>query len=155
MMHRFLEMKKHDNCNINGIITIVLFSLPEGKCDWIYNVLDFWQSVLNFYRLAARRAKNLSPKGFLNALSNPFGCNCSKKRKHRFRDAFIFGPPEGIRTPVLQNRNLLRYPTAPRAEILSLPMKYTMFDVKSQGNRVGLFASFLLFLFDCDIIIIP
>ena len=26
-----------------------------------------------------------------------------------------FGPPEGIRTPVLQNRNLLRYPTAPQA----------------------------------------
>ena len=27
------------------------------------------------------------------------------------------GPPEGIRTPVLQNRNLLRYPAAPRADI--------------------------------------
>ena len=26
-----------------------------------------------------------------------------------------FGPPEGIRTPVLQNRNLLRYPAAPQA----------------------------------------
>ena len=26
------------------------------------------------------------------------------------------GPPEGIRTPDLQNRNLLRYPAAPRAE---------------------------------------
>ncbi len=34
------------------------------------------------------------------------------------RDFFV-GPPEGIRTPVLQNRNLLRYPAAPRAEILS------------------------------------
>ena len=29
------------------------------------------------------------------------------------------GPPEGIRTPGLQNRNLLRYPAAPRAEIYS------------------------------------
>ena len=28
----------------------------------------------------------------------------------------FFGPPEGIRTPDLQNRNLLRYPAAPRAE---------------------------------------
>ena len=32
---------------------------------------------------------------------------------------FFVGPPEGIRTPDLQNRNLLRYPTAPRAEMLS------------------------------------
>ena len=30
---------------------------------------------------------------------------------------FFFGPPEGIRTPALQNRNLLRYPAAPQAEI--------------------------------------
>lgn len=29
-----------------------------------------------------------------------------------------FGPLEGIRTPDLQNRNLLRYPAAPQAEIL-------------------------------------
>ena len=33
---------------------------------------------------------------------------------------FYSGPPEGIRTPVLQNRNLLRYPTAPPAEIFFL-----------------------------------
>ena len=26
------------------------------------------------------------------------------------------GPPEGIRTPALQNRNLLRYPAAPRTD---------------------------------------
>ena len=49
----------------------------------------------------------------------------------------LFGPPEGIRTPDLQNRNLLRYPTAPRADIILLPMKYTMFAMKSQGKRVG------------------
>ena len=34
-------------------------------------VLDFWQSLRNFYRSTARRAENLSPKGFLIALSNP------------------------------------------------------------------------------------
>ena len=39
-------------------------------------------------------------------------------KKHRFRDAFLFGPPEGIRTPDLQNRNLLRYPAAPRADFI-------------------------------------
>lgn len=35
-----------------------------------------------------------------------------------------FGPPGGIRTPGLQNRNLLRYPASPRAEILSLLLRY-------------------------------
>ena len=41
-----------------------------------------------------------------------------KKRQLSCRKlSFLFGPPEGIRTPVLQNRNLLRYPTAPRADI--------------------------------------
>ena len=32
-------------------------------------------------------------------------------------ETLFFGPLEGIRTPVLQNRNLLRYPAAPQAEI--------------------------------------
>ena len=42
-----------------------------------------------------------------------------KKQNHSLRNDSIFiGPLEGIRTPVLQNRNLLRYPAAPRAEIL-------------------------------------
>lgn len=31
---------------------------------------------------------------------------------------FLFGPPGGIRTPGLQNRNLLRYPASLRAEIV-------------------------------------
>ena len=31
--------------------------------------------------------------------------------------ALFFGPPKGIRTPNLQNRNLLRYPIAPWADI--------------------------------------
>ena len=30
--------------------------------------------------------------------------------------AAFFGPPEGIRTPVLQNRNLLRYPASLQAD---------------------------------------
>ena len=29
---------------------------------------------------------------------------------------FFIGPPGGIRTPGLQNRNLLRYPASPRAD---------------------------------------
>ena len=33
---------------------------------------------------------------------------------------FLFGPPGGIRTPGLQNRNLLRYPASLRAEIVFL-----------------------------------
>ena len=32
----------------------------------------------------------------------------------------LFGPPGGIRTPDLQNRNLLRYPASPRAEDIIL-----------------------------------
>ena len=36
----------------------------------------------------------------------------------------FFGPPEGIRTPALQNRNLLRYPTAPRTEIICTTINY-------------------------------
>ncbi|MBR2868393.1 MAG: hypothetical protein IKB88_04930, partial [Clostridia bacterium] len=35
-----------------------------------FRVLDFRQSLQILYRSTARRAKNLSPKGFLFALSN-------------------------------------------------------------------------------------
>ena len=49
--------------------------------------------------------------------SNPFGKKI--KKQHSNDTASFSGLPEGIRTPVLQNRNLLRYPAAPRAEILS------------------------------------
>ena len=44
------------------------------------------------------------------------------------------GPPEGIRTPVLQNRNLLRYPTAPRAEIMFTKAIYNVLVEKSSGR---------------------
>ena len=46
--------------------------------------------------------------------SNPFSI-VTKNEVHQ-EVHFIFGPPEGIRTPALQNRNLLRYPTAPRTD---------------------------------------
>ena len=55
------------------------------------------------YHGSARRAENLPPEGFLNALSNPFGCYCLKE-KSSLSAASFFGPPEGIRTPDLQNR---------------------------------------------------
>ena len=42
-----------------------------------------------------------------------------QKIKHQPQGLMLyFGPPKGIRTPVLQNRNLLRYPAAPWTEIL-------------------------------------
>ena len=50
--------------------------------------------------------------------SNPFvSLETKKKAQHLSVLPFLFGPPEGIRTPVLQNRNLLRYPAAPRTDI--------------------------------------
>ena len=42
---------------------------------------------------------------------------CRKRPIHKGLRHFLSGPPRGIRTPGLQNRNLLRYPTAPWAEI--------------------------------------
>ena len=47
------------------------------------------------------------------------------EKKNRINTEFFsihavltFGPPGGIRTPGLQNRNLLRYPASPRADVL-------------------------------------
>ena len=46
-----------------------------------------------------------------------FGCN----RKHPQKSVGVFyGPPEEIWTPVLRNRNPLRYPAAPRADRCSI-----------------------------------
>lgn len=47
------------------------------------------------------------------------------KRTHKSECAFwerqlAAGPLGGIRTPDLQNRNLLRYPAAPQAEVFAL-----------------------------------
>ena len=43
----------------------------------------------------------------------------NKKVQHPHKvDAVLYGPPGGIRTPGLQNRNLLRYPASPRADVL-------------------------------------
>ena len=46
--------------------------------------------------------------------SNP-SCLRMKNRAHQ-KVHSVFGPPEGIWTPALQNRNLLRYPAAPRTD---------------------------------------
>ena len=51
-------------------ISLVLVDLV-GKLPDFPVLLDFRQSLQTFFRLAARRAENLSPKGFLFALSNP------------------------------------------------------------------------------------
>ena len=39
------------------------------------------------------------------------------KLKAPMKGAFSFGLPEGIWTPILRNRNPLRYPIAPRADV--------------------------------------
>ncbi len=76
------------------------------------------------YRLAtlvAHVGENSIPYCFLPLTlppcSNPF--KLKKKPQPRGYN-FFFGPLEGIRTPVLQNRNLLRYPAAPQAEKFEL-----------------------------------
>ena len=68
------------------------------------------------------------------------------------RPSFFIGPPEGIRTPDLQNRNLLRYPTAPRTEIFYLRKQiYTKTDKMSRQAGCAYYTpcpDFLLNLFD-------
>ena len=41
------------------------------------------------------------------------------KKSDKSKLVGFFGPPEGIRTPDLQNRNLLRYPAAPRTDAIT------------------------------------
>ena len=68
---------------------------------------------------------------------SPSQCSNPYKRKSKAPsddDALFFGPPEGIRTPVLQNRNLLRYPTAPQAEI-NFSLLYTI--VKNKATEIS------------------
>ncbi len=60
------------------------------------NSLSFYSARLSvacglLHHGAARRAKNLPPEGFLNALSNPFVCNCSKEKKQS-KDCFFLWP---------------------------------------------------------------
>ena len=68
------------------------------------------------------------------------------------RPSFFIGPPEGIRTHDLQNRNLLRYPTAPRTEIFYLRKQiYTKTDKMSRQAGCAYYTpcpDFLLNLFD-------
>ena len=54
--------------------------------------------------------KNLAVKSKIN---RAFGIN---ERYLTYLRRFAAGPPGGIRTPVLQNRNLLRYPASLRAD---------------------------------------
>ena len=63
-------------------------------------------------------AKNVSPARFLNAQTlSGFESLLDKKHSTHKSECCVFGPPEGIRTPDLQNRNLTLYPAALRAEI--------------------------------------
>ena len=60
------------------------------------------------------------PGGILNPRVSPPWRNGEKKRTPHAKRArrSLFGPPGGIRTPGLWNRNPLRYPASPRADIL-------------------------------------
>ena len=70
------------------------------------------------------RAKNSPQDCFLNARSNPFGYLADKNLWGTFGYPINFGPPEGIWTPDLRNRNPLRYPAAPRADIARIYRAY-------------------------------
>ena len=48
-----------------------VMALQGCRVGGFFGVLDFRQSLRILYRSTARRAENLSPKGFLFALSNP------------------------------------------------------------------------------------
>ena len=47
----------------------------------------------------------------------------------------VLGPPRGIRTPDLQNRNLLRYPTAPWADIIIFKLK-ELYHLDDENKRI-------------------
>ena len=52
------------------------------------------------------------------------------------------GPPGGIRTPGLQNRNLLRYPASPRADTFRCIRYYSTGREKMQGGAFVFFGVF-------------
>ena len=75
-------------------------------------------SVLVAQLLRTSKLKTVHRTVFLTVLTlSGFESLRTKKGAPPDGDALFFGPPEGIRTPDLQNRNLLRYPTAPRTEM--------------------------------------
>ena len=68
-------------------------------------------------------SKRIKPDGLmiyttLRAVMIYQACGLDKKKEVTFgiQKLLLFGPPGGIRTPDLQNRNLLRYPTSLRAD---------------------------------------
>ena len=72
------------------------------------------------------------------ATSFPQATSFARQGKHHSKTLDLIdkssvfdGPPGGIRTPDLQNRNLLRYPTAPRTEII-----YSIVFCKRRQNSV-------------------
>ena len=76
--------------------------------------------------------------------------NFSKiEKKNRINTDFFsihavltIGPPGGIRTPGLQNRNLLRYPASPRAETFRCIRYYSTGREKMQGGAFVFFGVF-------------
>ena len=73
-----------------------------------------------FSRLdAARSGSALTCQRARHSLPSPFESPVPKG-KERFQRSFPFGLPWGIRTPNRQNRNLILYPIALRADIKSL-----------------------------------
>ena len=82
--------------------------LPKGKGGFEFSQLD-----------AARSGSALTAIQGCHSLPSPFESPVPKG-KERFQRSFPFGLPWGIRTPNRQNRNLILYPIALRADIKSL-----------------------------------
>ncbi len=74
---------------------------------------------------------------FQRILHVPQSGTLSSKKDHICpidKCSLFSGPPEGIRTPDLQNRNLLRYPTAPRTDIFFARLFYTEVSLLSTAQ---------------------
>ncbi len=97
-----------------------------------------------FFKQWGDESRTLHIKSRRSRVYNQFRRNCiSSLRKQWIKNrlakaSLFFGPLEGIRTPVLQNRNLLRYPASLRAEIYlsmsfgcSHPTGYSAFTLLS------------------------
>ena len=73
-------------------------------------------------------------------------------KKAPTKSMLFSGPLEGIRTPVLQNRNLLRYPAAPQAVLQKLfyhqAFKKSIARSLLMNKSVEIYFTFRLFVFD-------
>ena len=104
-----------------GLITLSLrvHTLSQAKQKHMCNKLKF-EKGFEFSRLAAARSGSaLTAVQGCHSLPSPFESPVPKG-KERFQRSFPFGLPWGIRTPNRQNRNLILYPIALRADIKSL-----------------------------------